>query len=73
MWVGWSVGDGLRFRAGKLGVIPYIVESFPVSAIAEVMIGPGAHAAIREEAIRQLLERYEYEDVTVTRSLSTLR
>jgi hypothetical protein len=69
----WGTAGGLQFRAGRLGLIPYIVRRFPPSAVAEVMVGPGPHSDARREGIRQLLDQRGFEGVSVTRSASTLR
>jgi hypothetical protein len=43
------------FRTGSLGVIPYIALSYPLGAIAEVVVGPGPEQTLREQGVRLLV------------------
>jgi hypothetical protein len=43
------------FRAGPLGVTPYIALRYPNEAIAEVVIGPGPEQGLREQGVQLLV------------------
>lgn len=44
-----------RFRTGPLGVTPYCVIPFDISAVIEIIVGPGAEQELHIRAAQQLL------------------
>lgn len=50
-------GDEDFYTAGKLGLVPRVLVSFDVSAIKEIMVGPGEFADIRALSIERYLEK----------------
>ena len=69
------VGPGaeLSFRLGSLGVIPYIKVALDLTAIEEVLLGPGPEIELREQGIARLLAAEGLVDVEVTRSRAPFR
>ena len=58
----------LNYRAGNLGVIPYLVFGAPREALRKVIVGPGQHPEVREEGVRHLLNSRGYKSVKVKSS-----
>lgn len=64
----------LKFRPHpSLGIAPYIDIAFPADAISEVIVGPGAHTALRKQAVEQLLTENKYTDTNVRTSEASYR
>jgi Protein of unknown function (DUF2971) len=63
----------LRFRGGSLGVIPYVVLRCPLSAIAEVVVGPGPEQCLREAGARRLVEAATGREIPVRHSDAPFR
>ncbi|MFE5786083.1 DUF2971 domain-containing protein [Rhodococcus erythropolis] len=58
-----------EFRSNAtLGVVPYIVLKLPPNAIKSIVVGPGRHANIRGESVKQLLAQLGIADVEVINS-----
>jgi hypothetical protein len=47
----------VSFRLGNIGLVPYSVLNFDRMAVAEIVIGPGAHGDLRARGIRKLLAK----------------
>jgi hypothetical protein len=56
--VGGSSREG-SFRAGPLGIVPYVHMEFPGDAIAKVIVGPGDHSDLRRSGVERLLLRHD--------------
>ena len=69
------VGPGaeLSFRPGPLGVIPYTKVPLDLTAIEEVLLGPGPEIELREQGVARLLAAVGLVDVEVTRSRAPFR
>ena len=65
--------DGLEFRIGNLGLIPYVELAFDVSAVREVIVGPGGHQELREESVRRILRVSGFDSVNVRVSSAPYR
>lgn len=63
----------VRFRSGSLGIIPYTTVPFDLTAIEEVVIGPGPHMELREQGVARLLAAAGVAGVTITRSQAPFR
>ncbi|MDV6265071.1 DUF2971 domain-containing protein [Rhodococcus globerulus] len=58
-----------EFRSSAtLGVVPYIVLNLPKKAIKSIVVGPGRHAKLRAESVKQLLTQLGISDVEVINS-----
>lgn len=58
-----------EFRSSAtLGVVPYIVLNLPKKAIKSIVVGPGRHAKLRAESVKQLLMQLGISDVQVINS-----
>jgi len=81
----WRLVDGvdlrsrieeLRFRDSRIGITPFIEQEFPAGAespIREIVVGPTAHSAQVERAVRLLLAKVGLRRVEVRRSAVSLR
>lgn len=47
--------DGVKFRPGRTGLVPYVEAKWPVKALRRVTVGPGPDLQLRAAAVRQLL------------------
>ncbi|MFD0034910.1 DUF2971 domain-containing protein [Streptomyces sp. NPDC127172] len=65
--------DDVKFRAGPIGVTPYIEIQFAPEAVSDVIVGPGNSSNERMSGIRQLLDRHHMEHVDVQPSKASLR
>lgn len=69
-----SVGEvASKFRAGAIGVIPYVELPLPDAAIEVVVIGPGQNPELRKQGVERLLAEHGHEEVVVRRSESPFR
>lgn len=57
-----------KFRASKLGPVPYTQVGFEKEAVAEVMVAPGSNAERRAQAAQVFLDAHNYASVHVTSS-----
>jgi hypothetical protein len=62
-----------KFRAGAYGLIPYIEQKIDLSAVREVVVGPGAHADLRALGARRLLDHLGLGVVPVRISVAPFR
>jgi hypothetical protein len=69
--MGW-VGDG-GFRAGPFGIVPYMTVEFPLSAVAEIVVGPGQFPEMRKAGVERMLSKYRMEGVEVRLSAAPFR
>jgi Protein of unknown function (DUF2971) len=81
----WRLVDGvnlrsrieeLRFRVSRIGITPFIEQEFPAGAespVREIVVGPTAHAAQVERAVRLLLAKVGLTQVEVRPSEVSLR
>lgn len=71
--------DGLRFRSGAMGIVPYIEIDLKdpgtneMTLIHEVIIGPQANGPESQRAVKQLLACHSLKDVEVRLSKIPLR
>jgi hypothetical protein len=63
----------VRFRAGRLGVIPYVELPLPEKAIAEVVVGPGENRQLRTQGVERLLAEHGMHDAVVRQSETPFR
>lgn len=74
----------VKFRAGALGVTPYVGLPFHRTAVAEVVIGPASDLPLRKAAVESCLVQHHYDlnrgwpaterlEVTVSTSESSAR
>lgn len=69
----WGLGDGLNFRSGAVGLIPYINLPFPKEAISSLIVGPGRYSDVRKRGALKLLEAFGLGHVPITGSESPIR
>jgi hypothetical protein len=62
-----------NYRAGGLGVIPYLAFSVPKTALRKVVVGPGQHPEVREEGVHYLLDGHGYKGAKVESSSIPIR
>lgn len=62
-----------QFRAGRLGILPYVALQFLPRVVVSVMEGPSRNAEYNAKALRFLLDRHGMEHVRVLRSAIPLR
>jgi hypothetical protein len=68
-----SRSRSVNYRAGSMGVIPYLTFSVPKEALRKVIVGPGKHPEVREEGARRLLDGRGYKSVKVESSRIPIR
>ncbi|WP_230074795.1 hypothetical protein [Rhodococcoides fascians] len=66
------------FRAGKLGLVPYVKLFFQLSddegpAISEIVVGPGPEQSLRVDAVKRLLDKIGSSNTRVRRSKAPFR
>jgi hypothetical protein len=65
--------DKLKFRVGRVRLIPYLTVAFPAASLRSIRAGPGADMTLRIRAIKHLLRAYGYCDVEVVESKAPYR
>jgi len=62
----------VQFRSSSVAIVPYIIIPFSKAAVVSVRVGPGRHTDVRQEGVRRLLQKHQY-DTEVTHSEVPLR
>jgi hypothetical protein len=71
--VGSSGHERVSFRTGQFGVHPYAEVPIDLEAIEEVVIGPGAEAALRRRGVERLLAEHGVENARLRESRAPFR